>query len=254
MEEQSLPLSASYLLPNLVNLTLLCSKLSVSPGHTVDSCSCPSGPASLFLQRCHLASCSQDGNPIQRARLPLCLPSHSPCWHILPHCLNLSEWEPCSPCSALFLPAWCHTWTCWGDILSHHRGHWWRCWTEQLQHQALRNSARHRLLAGHWYSEPEGLASFPQTLYSIHLAQNPQPDHNYAMWNQFLCVVAGRTVSTLLKAAPLLHTKVQTEMETINTCVTSWEFLPFPHITTTTYSFCPSFSYYIHRRDTSKAF
>lgn len=34
IEEQSLPLSASYLLPNLVNLTLLCSKLSVSPGHT----------------------------------------------------------------------------------------------------------------------------------------------------------------------------------------------------------------------------
>lgn len=79
IEEQSLPLSASYLLPNLVNLTLLCSKLSVSPGHTADSRSCPSGPASLFLQRCHLASCSQNGKPIQRARLPLSLPSHSAC-------------------------------------------------------------------------------------------------------------------------------------------------------------------------------
>lgn len=49
IEEQSLPLSASYVLPNLVNLTLLCSKFSVAPGHTADSCSCPSGPARLFL-------------------------------------------------------------------------------------------------------------------------------------------------------------------------------------------------------------
>lgn len=75
-EEQSLPLSASYVLPNLVNLTLLCSKLSVSPGHTADSRSCPSGPASLFLQRCHLASCSQNGSPIQSARCH-CLCHHT---------------------------------------------------------------------------------------------------------------------------------------------------------------------------------
>lgn len=101
IEEQSLPLSASYILPNLVNLTLLCSKLSVSPGHTADSRSCPSGPISPFLQRCHLASCSQNGNPIPCARLPLPLPSHSPCWPFLPQCLSPSEWQPCSPCGAL---------------------------------------------------------------------------------------------------------------------------------------------------------
>lgn len=101
IEEQLLPLSASYILPNLVNLTVLCSKLSVSPGHTADSCSCPSGPASLFLQRCHLASCSQNGSPTQCARLSLPLPSHSPCWPILPGCSSASERQPCSPCSAL---------------------------------------------------------------------------------------------------------------------------------------------------------
>lgn len=101
IEEQLLPLSASYVLPNLVNLTLLCRKISVSPGHTADSCSCPSGPASLFLQRCHLASCSQNGKPIQCARLSPSLPSHSPCWPILPECPSPSEWQLCSPCSAL---------------------------------------------------------------------------------------------------------------------------------------------------------
>lgn len=43
---------------------------------------------------------SQNGNPIQCARLPLSLPSHNPCWPVLPDCLRPSEWQPCPPCRA----------------------------------------------------------------------------------------------------------------------------------------------------------
>lgn len=142
--------------------TVLCSKLSVSPGHTADSCSCHSGPASLFLQRCHLASCSQNGNPTQCARLCHHTVLAGPFFQNAQVPLNGSPVLLAVPW--LFLPTWCHMWTCWGDILPQHQGHWWRCWAEQLQHQALRYTAWHRLSAGHWYFKPEGPACFAQTV------------------------------------------------------------------------------------------
>lgn len=165
IEEQLLPLSASYVLPNLVNLLYSTASFQCHQDTLLTHAPAPQDLPVFFCRGATWPAAPRMATP------PNVHDCHRLCHHTVlagPFFQNAQVPLNGSPVLLavpwLFLPTWCHMWTCWGDILPQHQGHWWRCWAEQLQHQALRYTAWHRLSAGHWYFKPEGPACFAQTV------------------------------------------------------------------------------------------